>query len=238
MGDAFVKLHIPVGTFYTYMWLREDGTPYYVGKGGGTQFLSEGRAYRKGSPPTDRILIEVHETEADAFTAERWLIAAYGRKDLGTGILRNRTDGGDGPAGWKMSEAQRKALSEYVKQHPVKRDFAEHGRRMSGAGNYWYGRTRVFDAEWRAKIAAGNTGQTRTPETCDLIRTNKKLWWVTHRPTHCIQGHLLTGDNLVVDKRGYRSCRACRKEWKRHYRQRASLSLSARSTDLGDCVPV
>src|ERR1700728_3802345 len=58
-------------TFYTYMWLREDGTPYYVGKGHGA------RAIRKGSPSLDRILIQEFESEADAFAAEVFLIAHY-----------------------------------------------------------------------------------------------------------------------------------------------------------------
>src|SRR5580692_7723704 len=76
--------------FYTYLWLREDGTPYYVGKGRGR------RAFRKGCPPIDRVLIQAFPSEEDALTAEIFLIAYYGRKDLGTGILRNLTDGGDG----------------------------------------------------------------------------------------------------------------------------------------------
>jgi len=33
-------------TFYTYIWLRNDGTPYYVGKG------SAGRAFRKDAQLT------------------------------------------------------------------------------------------------------------------------------------------------------------------------------------------
>lgn len=79
--------------FYTYIWLREDGTPYYVGKGHGK------RAIRRGSPSLDRILLQEFPSEADAFAAEVFLIAYYGRKDNGTGILRNLTDGGEGTTG-------------------------------------------------------------------------------------------------------------------------------------------
>lgn len=38
--------------------------------------------------------------------------------------------------------------------------------------------------------------------------------------THCPQGHPYSADNLIVDKRGYRKCRACKrrydlKRWRR-----------------------
>jgi hypothetical protein len=98
--------------FYTYLWLREDGTPYYVGKGKGR------RAYDKCShnvciPPKERIVIYPAESETDAFTAEIALIWYYGRKDLGTGCLRNLTNGGDNPPsrkGIKLSIEQRASL--------------------------------------------------------------------------------------------------------------------------------
>lgn len=78
--------------YYTYLWLREDGTPYYVGKG------TPKRAFRKGHPK-GRVILQEHPCEADAFAVEVFLIAYYGRKDLGTGILRNLTDGGEGTLG-------------------------------------------------------------------------------------------------------------------------------------------
>jgi hypothetical protein len=101
--------------FYTYLWLREDGTPYYVGKGTGK------RAIRKGSPQDlTRILIQEHESEADAFTAEIFLIAYYGRIDLGTGCLRNRTDGGEGHSGYLTPPALRTKRSQLFsgENHP------------------------------------------------------------------------------------------------------------------------
>lgn len=38
--------------------------------------------------------------------------------------------------------------------------------------------------------------------------------------THCPHGHPYAGDNLIVDSRGWRKCRACTIEAKRRYRAR------------------
>jgi hypothetical protein len=90
--------------FYTYLYLREDGTPYYVGKGIGQ------RAYEKRGhyalPPKDhkRIIVQEHFSEQDALDAEIFLISYYGRKDLRTGPLRNFTDGGQGMSGRKHTD--------------------------------------------------------------------------------------------------------------------------------------
>jgi hypothetical protein len=91
-------------TFYTYLWLRDDGSPYYVGKGRGK------RAFRKGCPPHNRIVVQEWSDETTAFAYERYQIDFWGRKDLGTGILRNMTDGGEGGA--TLSLDQRRKLSE------------------------------------------------------------------------------------------------------------------------------
>jgi hypothetical protein len=96
--------------FYTYLWLREDGTPYYVGKG------IEGRAFRKGCPPKDRIIFQYWPSEQDAFTAEQFLISYYGRKDIGSGILRNFTDGGEGSVGAIRSTETKKRTSDSLRQ--------------------------------------------------------------------------------------------------------------------------
>ena len=81
--------------YYTYAYLREDGTPYYIGMG------SKKRAWDKrhnvSLPPTDRIqILNEFETRQEAVDLEIELISLYGRKDLGTGILHNKTNGGDG----------------------------------------------------------------------------------------------------------------------------------------------
>ena len=89
---------------YTYVWLREDGTPYYVGKG------KDYRAYNKhrvgNAPPLGRIVFYIARDEDDAFETEVSLIWYYGRKDLGTGCLRNLTDGGENPPRSKKGQGK------------------------------------------------------------------------------------------------------------------------------------
>jgi len=84
-----------ISGYYNYLWLRDDGSPYYVGKG------TRDRAYTKchhlTSPPKDKsnILIVPMISQEEALEYEKRLIAIWGRKDLGTGCLHNFTDGGD-----------------------------------------------------------------------------------------------------------------------------------------------
>lgn len=75
-------------TFYTYMWFRENGTPYYIGKGRGRRAFA--KQYRRVFPPRERarIFIQHWATESDAFAMEKYYIRLFGRKDTGTGILR------------------------------------------------------------------------------------------------------------------------------------------------------
>ena len=91
--------------YYTYAYLREDGTPYYVGKGNKNQYRAYGR-HRQGLTPKDRnriLILKSNLTEEEAFKHEIYMIAVFGRKDLGTGILRNLTNGGEGTCGYKHS---------------------------------------------------------------------------------------------------------------------------------------
>lgn len=82
-----------------YQWLREDGTPYYVGIGSPKRPYNGKRTC--GFPPSkDRIVILYKDLDwREACKIEIELIARYGRKDLGTGMLRNLTNGGDGAKG-------------------------------------------------------------------------------------------------------------------------------------------
>lgn len=85
--------------FYVYAYVRTNGTPYYIGKGICNRAYVSGKGHR---PPKDKSRIKFLRTNLEedvAFSLEIWYIQKYGRKDILTGILINRTDGGEGQAG-------------------------------------------------------------------------------------------------------------------------------------------
>ena len=170
-----------MGQYYTYAWLRVDGTPYYIGKGSG------GRAWRKDkfSPPPGRVLIlKRNLCELDAFKHEVYMIAVYGRKDLGTGILYNFTDGGEGTSGRPCSEETRLKIS-LTNSNPsevtrVKMSKASTGRthtretrqkigetvsaKFTGEGNPFFGKTHTETT--RQKISEATSGDSTATHSC------------------------------------------------------------------------
>ena len=138
--------------FYTYLWLRQDGTPYYVGKGTGNRaFWRHGRKGAK--PPNDasRVLIQEFVSEQDALFAETFLISYYGRKDLGMGYLRNLTDGGDGSSGYKHTELALRKMS-------------DNARLRVSQFNPWNGKKHSLDARIRQCNSHRTLSETQVSE--------------------------------------------------------------------------
>ena len=79
--------------YYVYEYLREDMTPYYVGKGCNNRWQEK---HNVPIPPKERVrFVAENLSEQDAFDLEIELIAKYGLKSEG-GILVNMTYGGEG----------------------------------------------------------------------------------------------------------------------------------------------
>ncbi len=115
--------------YYTYAYLREDGTPYYIGKGKG--YRCNYGTGKNCNPPKDRsriIKLKQNLTEEEAFRHEIYMIAIFGKKCDGTGILMNIADGGNAPPKicgdmhHMKTEEYRKRVSEKLtgrKGHPA-----------------------------------------------------------------------------------------------------------------------
>jgi len=165
--------------FYTYAYLRENRTPYYIGKG------KERRLYKKTkgevNPPKDKsriIFLKQNLTEEEAFRHEKYMIAVFGRKDLGTGILHNRTDGGQGSSGSVKSKETKIKMSDALKGKSLSE---EHKRKMSeakkGEKHNFYGK--CHSEETKRKMSEAKKGKSISEETkrkLSEIMKGKK-WW-------------------------------------------------------------
>jgi NUMOD3 motif len=126
--------------YHCYLYRSRDGTPIYVGQGCGRR---PWRKERRGAGVDAMIasgeavgpeIIAILETQAQAWAEEIRVIALYGRKCDG-GTLWNKTLGGSGARGVKMSP-----------EHKAKLRAASH------------------TAESIAKAAAANRGRKHTDE--------------------------------------------------------------------------
>ena len=105
--------------FYVYGYFREDGTPYYIGKG--TGYRATTQSCHTVKVPADRSRIRILTGELSDEEAREWekdLIALLGRKVDGSGCLRNLTLGGEGIAGFRFSEESKKRMSRSAKGKP------------------------------------------------------------------------------------------------------------------------
>lgn len=196
--------------FYVYELRDHEGKPFYIGKGSGKRHLQHRQRARRGVKTytcakirklwsagydfTPHIVFHT-ETEEEAFSEERRLIALYGRENL-----TNLTDGGDGPSnptqetrakiaaarkGVRATEETRRKLRDShlgnrhtpetrskiaAKQRTIKKPWAITSSTNLGDG--FKGKT--WSDEHRAKFKAARTGHQVSQETRDKISNSKK----------------------------------------------------------------
>jgi hypothetical protein len=152
--------------YYVYAYLRSKdsttakaGTPYYIGKGVHNRAWEQHRRNNKGvHTPKDKsniVILEQNLTDRQAKDLEIELIAKYGRKDINTGILENRTIGGEGSIGWIITDEIR-----------AKKSASMIGKNVG----------KIRDNDFRAAISKFQTGRpkpTRSIEHCTKLSVAK-----------------------------------------------------------------
>jgi len=132
--------------FYIYAFLRsvdsqcgKKGSPYYIGKGSGKRAWSKNRRIQLPVDKKKIVFLRAQLTEQEAFDWECIYIAHYGRIDLGTGILRNQSNGGEGASGMIHSEEARLKISRANKGKVVSMETKEKIRRLRQKEGRWKG---------------------------------------------------------------------------------------------------
>jgi len=147
--------------YYTYAYLREDKTPYYIGKGQGNRIYEKRKRIK---PPKDKsriIYLKQNLTEAEAFRHEIYMIDVFGRKDLGTGILHNMTNGGEGSSGNIHSEETKRKIGEAHK-NPSEETRRKMSEAHKGENHPMYGKTHVEES--KRKMSEAKKGKTNSKE--------------------------------------------------------------------------
>lgn len=158
--------------YYVYQ-LRLSGSsfPFYIGKGKGRRaayhFTPSGlkskslknSIIKKALTDGVEVLTEIlfsGLSEPEALNKEVELIALYGRRDIGTGILANHTDGGDGTSGHVKTP---ETIAKISTAKTGKKRSPNTVKKMSIANT---GKTMTDEA--RKKISNFQRGRTKSPE--------------------------------------------------------------------------
>jgi hypothetical protein len=162
--------------YYVYRHIRDDKNEiFYIGIGKTKKYK---RAYsksrrnqhwiniiRKTTYKVEIILDNLTFDEAEL--REKELIKFYGRKDIGSGILVNMTDGGGGKINTKLSEETKKKISE---SHKGKKISEETKKKMSEAN-----KGKRVSEENKRKMSVLRKGVKRSEEYIAKMKEINKL---------------------------------------------------------------
>lgn len=148
--------------FYVYQYIREDGSPFYIGKGSKNRINESHSPWLNIPAPEYRKVIKDGLSEQEAFDLELKLINYYGRKIDG-GVLENKKiSRWVAQAGWKHTEETKQKISK-----------ANLGKvRTEEQKKKYLGTTTLEHAE---KVRQANLGRKNSKERNNKIRETMKL---------------------------------------------------------------
>lgn len=150
--------------FYVYQYVREDGSPFYIGKGSKNRINESHAPWIDIPAPKFRKVIKDNLTEDEAFKFELSLIKKYGRKIDG-GILENKKiSRWVAQAGWTHSSETKQKIS--------KANFGKV-RTEKHKENYRKPKT----AEHAEKIRQANLGRPKDDRYEKIGKTKSKQRW-------------------------------------------------------------
>ena len=159
--------------YYTYVWLNEDGMPFYVGRGSGRRAWKS--RYRKGeyvvAPSKEKVLVLKKDlTFEESCRHEKYIIYVLGRKIDG-GILINESIGGKS-GGSGCPKPNLKNLQKSGSDNPM---YGVHLKWITNKSEEtmipreeiipegWEPGRKSTSAETRTKMSVTRTGQKRGP---------------------------------------------------------------------------
>ena len=170
--------------YYTYAYLREDKSPYYIGRGkhhSGYKYHRMTQKHTCGIPPQERrLILKDNLSKKQAIKHEEYMIGLFGLVWDETGILRNhvRDSRGGSCKGRKLSEETKQKISVAMKNKWQSGfyDTDEYRNKISES-NRKNPRVKQHSEETKEKQRKASTGRLQSEETKKKRSESIKKWW-------------------------------------------------------------